>query len=405
MGDHSEYEMETLAAFDNSEDPQAVSSPVTTPATTAPAVEPNKSKSKLSIFSLHEKKKTDESAKASTVPETAAESSKSGENAAPTEEVVPPLEAADDAALKTVSRLSPIVFDDNRLAGPSSSAPPLAEGVVPDADVLFQMPKTPSQSGRRRANGPKTEDKEVRYPLKIPEEPGDYPHISGPRNLKHFGPLPWRDIPNPAHILELGVPVQCQGKIAWSHIVKRMRDLDIDPAKLDMKAYQVLQNVETYRDLTAKLLELKETVDNGTYDERFKAWEEVREKKLYNWQTRTMNKKGTVRGLNDKRFSHQYPLGIEVDDPRVDPSLQRFMEAKKEEAARDAKEAAAAARAAGCPLLPPPEEQPKKTWIQRLKGLPWVYFIFSIIVFGPLVFWVLYGNMSQDMRDKFTEHS
>jgi hypothetical protein len=191
MGDHSEYEMETLAAIDNSEDPQAVSSPVTTPAATAPVIEPKKSKGKLSIFSWHKKNKTDKSVKASTVPETAAESSKSGENAAPTEEVVPPLETADDAAFKTVSRLSPIIFDDNHLAGPSSSAPPLAEEVVPDADVLFQMPKIPSQSGRRRANRPNTEDKEARYPLKIPEELGDYPHINSPRTLKHFGPLPY----------------------------------------------------------------------------------------------------------------------------------------------------------------------------------------------------------------------
>jgi hypothetical protein len=215
----------------------------------------------------------------------------------------------------------------------------------------------------------------------------------------------WRDIPNPAHILELGVPVQCQGKISWTHIVKRMRDLDIDPAKLDMEMYQVLQNVETYRDLTAKLLEFKEMVDNGTYDERFKAWEEVREQKLHDWQTRIMNKKGIVRGSSDKRFSHQYPLGIEVDDPQADPSLQRFMEAKKEEAARNAKKAAAAARAAGGPLLPPPAEQPRRTWTQRLKKLPWVYPIFSTIVFGPLMFWVIYGNMSEDMKDKFTDHA
>lgn len=227
----------------------------------------------------------------------------------------------------------------------------------------------------------------------------------------------WRKIPNPAHLLELGVPGQGKGTISWSYIVQRMDDYKIDPAKLDMKMYKELLDIKTYRDLTAELIKIKEMAEDGTLDERYKKWEEVREKTLYHWQTTIMADRKCDSGTNNKRFSHRYPLGIDVHDPRADPSLQAFLQAKKAESMFEA--AQAAAEAARSPLPPSPgeeqlqaQEQAKKRWyvtcwtapFVAMKGWGWPYIIFPLIVFVPLFGGFTWANMGSGGTDRFTDH-
>ncbi|KAF1925461.1 uncharacterized protein M421DRAFT_7935 [Didymella exigua CBS 183.55] len=575
MGDLSEQQIEPLAAAENSEDLWSPPSPATTSATPVPASEPKKKKGKLGIFSRCKPDEVDESAKTATVPKTVAESSRSGATAAPVEEAVTPDETADDAASATASRRLSVNLNDVNHAGASSFAPLPREGVAPSADPDFSVPTlniapaTPrvhynaelvngdliralytNRSDSRRARGSRTGDNEPKYPLKISEEPGDYPHINGPRNVKCFGRLPyvthriyiplarhwvshrpiaryagdplfklskacpyilvpqvlaarlqlivetpfiipdevkelaaergldvaslegydialltilgvkiegkkepdyedhrlalyflrrhgiahlrycnilefiehikrWRQIPNPAHLLELGISGQGGGCITWTYIVQRMKDLDIDPAKLDMEFYQGLIEVKTYRDLTARLLKLKEMAEDGTLDERFQKWDKVRDKRLYDWQTTIMAEKKNDPGMNNRRFSHRHPMGIAMDDPRADPSLQAFLEAKKAEAAFEAAQAAAEAAVPDSPLLPPSDEeqlqaqkQAKKKWyvtcwaapLKAMKGWGWSYIVYSLLVLLPLIGGFTWASMGGGENDKFTDH-
>ena len=223
----------------------------------------------------------------------------------------------------------------------------------------------------------------------------------------------WREIPNPAHVLELGVPVQYMGSIAWTHIIERMREFDINPHKLDMTQYCVLQNITTYRVLTATLLEMKTATEDGTYEERWKKYAKTQEKELFDWQIRIMQNKKTEIGLNNRRFSHLFPKGVDVDDPLSDPSLQAFLEAKKIERARAAKQAAKEAAAAGSPLLLKPDEpKPKKKWYVAVfvdpvkyvrSGVGWPHIIFCLLIFVPLIGGFMWGNMSS--TPKFTQNS
>ncbi|KAF3048093.1 hypothetical protein E8E12_010238 [Didymella heteroderae] len=513
MGDLAEQQVEPLAATEKSEGLQAPPKPSSTVASMAPATDAKKRRGKLSIFSRHKKDKLDKSAERPITSGTACESSKNEEDAAPFEGIAPHVEHKGDVPPGSAAQPSSAVFNNIGFAGPSSSAPPPTDWATPAtnphlfvpiikitpatpraqsitgtemSDYLLAAPKLENRLDDNRANISKPDDKKDQYPLRIPEEPGDYPHITGPRNLKKFGRLPyetrhvyiplarhwvdhrpianwlisgvkihsqkeadyedhrlalyflrrhgiahlrycnilefiehikrWREIPNPAHVLELGVPVQYMGSIAWTHIVKRMRDLEIDPHKLDMQQYQVLQNITTYRILTAALLEMKQADEDGTYDERFKKWNKGSDKVLFDWQTRIMNNRRQDSGMNNRRFSHRYPKGIDADDPRSDPSLQACLEAKKAERSRADKEAAKQATAAGSPLLPPPDQveqqKSRKKWyavvfldpVQRVKTWSWSYIIFSLLIFTPLIGGSTWAIMSSGTTDKFTDH-
>jgi hypothetical protein len=234
MGDLSErdIELEPLTVTENNEDVQAPISPDTAPTFMSPTTEPKKKSSILNIFSRQKKDKVDkfDKGKAPATPETVGESSKAGEAAAPVdkgkapatevEDDAPPVELEADAPPQIDFRPS-VVSRDFAFAGPSSAAPPPSDEVAPDEDphsslpTIMITPATPrawsfvdgevnpyllatprhdkevEEAENRRGEGSKPKDPGFRYhPLKIPEEPGDYPHITEPRNLKRFGDLP-----------------------------------------------------------------------------------------------------------------------------------------------------------------------------------------------------------------------
>lgn len=137
----------------------------------------------------------------------------------------PPFELEGDAPHQKASRSSSMVLKefDFDFAGPSSAAPPPADRVASDANPDPSVPTieiTPATPPRysfldgepfsfllttprhdaqlqaeenKRGNGSKPTDPGFRWhPLKVPEEPGDYPHITQPRNLKFNGDLPYQ---------------------------------------------------------------------------------------------------------------------------------------------------------------------------------------------------------------------
>lgn len=184
-----------------------------------------------------------------------------------------------------------------------------------------------------------------------------------------------------------------------------MKEFNIDPHKLDMQQYMVLQNITTYRVLTAVLLDMEKANEDGTYEERWKQYAKNQEKELFDWQTRIIHNKKSILDsrTNNRRFSHRYPKGVDVDDPRSDPSLQAFLEVKKIERARAERQVAKAVATAGSPFFPKPDElEPKKTWyrivfvvpVQSIKNWGWSYIIFSLLIFGPFIGGFTWANMS-----------
>lgn len=175
-----------------------------------------------------------------------------------------------------------------------------------------------------------------------------------------------------------------------------------------MTQYYELQNITTYRALTAALLEMKKATEDGAYEERWKKYAKTQDRELFDWQIKIMHNKKTETGTNNKRFSHRFPMGIDVDDPQTDPSLQAFLDAKKAERARAAREAA---KATGSPLLANLDELklPRKwyvlvfvnpyRWLKNDVG--WPYIIFCLILCVPLIGGFMWGNMGSN--PKFTQ--
>lgn len=229
MSDISEQgiELEPLSAIDHIEDVQPPLSPDTTTTSTASAPKPKK-KSVLNVFSWHKQDKVDKSAKDAAATETAGESSQMGEattvinkgKARATEvEDTPLVELEADVSPQNAPQPSPVIFGNFAFADPSSSAPPPTDGAAPDTDLETSLPtigitlatrawsfvegevnpyllatprhdKEVQEALNRRGEASKPADPRFRHhPLRILEEPGDYPHITEPRKLKHFGDL------------------------------------------------------------------------------------------------------------------------------------------------------------------------------------------------------------------------
>lgn len=273
MGDLPEQGLD-LDAIGSNKDVQVAFSPDTRPAFTVPATETKKKKkSILNIFSRY-KKDNDKTAKDPVAPKTARDSSKAsadaatdkGESQAPATELeddapsvelegdAPPVSKGKGKARAAQSEVDVLPFEsegdapfDFAFAGPSSTAPPplyhLASDADPDpsAPIIKITPVTPSRYSfvdgepfpfllatprhdaqlqaeeDKRGNGPKPKDPGFRgHPLKVPEEPGDYPHITEPRNLKYNGDLPYQTrhlyIPLATHWVEFPLIAKYAGE-------------------------------------------------------------------------------------------------------------------------------------------------------------------------------------------------
>jgi hypothetical protein len=186
----------------------------------------------------------------------------------------------------------------------------------------------------------------------------------------------WRESPNPPRILN-----EDRGQITWKHVVRHLGQLGIDVNKLDLALYEELRACDTYNALTTKLLEIQKLQRTGALEDRSKKWKREGIKK-YDEMLRAEAKTKFTVGLNNKRFSHQYPRGIDVNELgeilATHALLRIHVEPKPKEQV-DQKQL---------------EEQaePKMLWrsgVDVVKGWLWYpawrYIIVSTIVMGGLV--------------------
>ncbi|KAF2624199.1 hypothetical protein BU25DRAFT_461383 [Macroventuria anomochaeta] len=157
----------------------------------------------------------------------------------------------------------------------------------------------------------------------------------------------WRALPNPTKVLDYD-----GGKIPWKHIVGRLGKFEVDFRKLDGGLYEELRACENYNDLTAKLFEIQQLQKSGALEKRFKKWKEQGDRMLHNKLKAETSSKFTV-GLNNKRFSHKHPLGIDANDLEAEKLTQATQNVapKSNVASQDQKQL---------------EEQaePKKKWVR-----------------------------------------
>ena len=122
----------------------------------------------------------------------------------------------------------------------------------------------------------------------------------------------WRLVPNPAKVLDFDAD-----DITWRHIVDRLDEFGIDSRKLDGVLYEELKACESYNALTGKLFEIKQLLKSGVLERRYKNWKEHGDKIIYGHLKAETDARFPV-GLNNKRFSHRFPLGMEANDPQIE---------------------------------------------------------------------------------------
>lgn len=118
----------------------------------------------------------------------------------------------------------------------------------------------------------------------------------------------WRETPNPHAVLN-----EATSHITWEHIVHRLRQFDIDVNKLDLELYEELRACDTYNALTTKLLEIQRLRRSGALEERSRKWKQEGWRE-YDEKLKKKARDEVYVGNNNKRFSHAFPLGIDVHE-------------------------------------------------------------------------------------------
>ncbi|KAH6618994.1 hypothetical protein C7974DRAFT_416328 [Boeremia exigua] len=121
----------------------------------------------------------------------------------------------------------------------------------------------------------------------------------------------WRQLPNPAKVLDYA-----GGNLSWIHIVDRLKRANIEAEKLDGGLYEELRDCETYEALTAKIREIKQLQTDGVLERRYKEWQDQGDA-IVDSQLKDETNRKTLVSLNNKRFSHRHPLGVDVNDPEA----------------------------------------------------------------------------------------
>ncbi|KAJ4985379.1 hypothetical protein SVAN01_09134 [Stagonosporopsis vannaccii] len=123
----------------------------------------------------------------------------------------------------------------------------------------------------------------------------------------------WQQLPNPARVLDYDGDT-----ITWTHIVDRLAEFDVDFRELDGPLYEKLRACEDDDALTARLFEIKFLQTSGTLAQRCKRWKDHGDA-IVDGQLKNETDRRYPMGLNNKRFSHRYPLGVDVNDFEAEP--------------------------------------------------------------------------------------
>ena len=205
----------------------------------------------------------------------------------------------------------------------------------------------------------------------------------------------WCLVPNPAKVLDYDGDT-----IPWRHIVDRLGKFEVDFRKLDGELYEELKACENYNALTNKLFEIQQLQKSGALEQRYKKWKEHGDK-IINSKLKAETDRRFPVGLNNKRFSHRHPLGVDANDPEARPRRQaapKFRVVPKDQKQLEE------------------QAEPKKWWktcggtawkaVKRwLKYPAWRYIVFVLVVFVPFLGGFVYMSARQKgCGDKCLDH-
>ncbi len=195
-------------------------------------------------------------------------------------------------------------------------------------------------------------------------------------------------MPNPARVLDYD-----GDRITWRYIVEQLGQLDVDFRRIDGKIYEELRACESHFALTNKLLEIKELQDSGVLEQRYKNWEDQGDK-IVDEQLKEETDRMHPASLNNMRFSHQHPLGVDVNDPEAAPSEQAAIGAvlRSTTATKNNGQPRAQAKQAWVFRMCKPWRT-LKVWFQYPA---WRYIIFPFLVFVPFMGGLVYMWLQEE---------
>lgn len=202
----------------------------------------------------------------------------------------------------------------------------------------------------------------------------------------------WRALPNPAKIYgDEGA------RTPWKKIANQLRQLNVDFRQIDLKTYNELRASEG-ETLHNRIRQVQQWQKSGALEQRWKEFRENEEaefaKYLPELEAQRKDERGD--GMNNRRFSHARPLGVETNAARITPQTE-----------------AAARNPEGQVQIEPMqlEEQPEAkmgTWlrtgwttVQRCCCYPaWRYIIVIFVLGSGIGGWVLYWMRNKGCGDQ-----
>lgn len=193
----------------------------------------------------------------------------------------------------------------------------------------------------------------------------------------------WQRLPNPTRVLDYDGDT-----ITWAHIVDRLDEFDVDFRELDGPLYEKLRACEDEDALIAILFEVKFLQTSGMLEQRCKDWKD-QGAQIVDSQLKDETDRRYPMSLNNKRFSHRYPMGVDVHD--FEAEIMWTAEGAKGQSDADKK------------LL----ANPGKWWTacgsmawhstRRYCHYPaWRYIVFTAVVFVPLLGGLVYMWLQED---------
>lgn len=99
--------------------------------------------------------------------------------------------------------------------------------------------------------------------------------------------------------------------------MQRLTEFDLDFRKIDMELYLRLKACATHEELTAEMEKINELKQSGLLERRHANWRRFEDRAVYYELRKITEKRDRPEGMNDMRFSHRFPTGIQYNDPQI----------------------------------------------------------------------------------------
>lgn len=183
----------------------------------------------------------------------------------------------------------------------------------------------------------------------------------------------WRLLPNPGRVLDYD-----GDKISWTYIVDQLSDIKVNFRELDGELYEKLRACESDDALKSTLSEIQRLQNSGELEERYSSWKDTSGEILDN-QLRDETDRRYPRSLNNRRFSHRFPLGVDVNDPEAELLGEPIGDGTGRKSAVAEQQLA----------------KPTK-WRRCWNYPPWRYIIYPSLIFVPAMGGLIYMWLQED---------